>query len=72
MTTRLTKEQAIAITGFTGKAACGFGVFHEDVEKRLGRPVWTHEFASKEFSEELKNLYREDFLAICYEENEGE
>ena len=22
-----------------------FGVFHEAVEKALGRPVWTHEFA---------------------------
>ncbi len=23
-----------------------FGVFHEAVEKSLGRPVWTHEFGS--------------------------
>lgn len=23
-----------------------FGVFHEAVEKALGRPVWTHEFGS--------------------------
>jgi len=25
-----------------------FDVFHEAVEKTLGRPVWTHEFAYKE------------------------
>ena len=30
------------------------GVFHEAVEKALGRPVWTHEFAKvQELREEL-------------------
>jgi len=43
-----TKQQAIIITGFTGITACNFGDFHEDVEKRLGRPIWTHQFANKE------------------------
>ena len=28
--------------------AVPFGVFHESVEKVFGRPVYTHEFASKE------------------------
>jgi len=27
------------------KLCCPFEVFHEAVEKYLGRPVWTHEFA---------------------------
>lgn len=26
------------------RLAMPFGVFHESVEKALGRPVWTHEF----------------------------
>ena len=30
-----------------------FSVFHEGVEKLLGRPVWTHEFA------DVKRLQRE-------------
>lgn len=64
---RLTKEQAIIISGFTGICLCGFRQLHEDVERRLGRPVWTHEFASKEFSEQLKQVYKQDFLALCYE-----
>jgi len=29
---------------FTKELACPFAVFHEAVEKSLGRPVWTHEF----------------------------
>lgn len=29
----------------TAELCVPFGVFHEAVEKSLGRPVWTHEFA---------------------------
>lgn len=63
--TAFTKEQAVVITGFTGVMACKcFSDFHSDVEKRLGRPVFTHEFGSKEFSREIKDLYAGDFLAM--------
>lgn len=65
----LTKEQAVIITGYTGITACNFGHFHEDVQRRMGRPVWTHEFGSEEFAEQLKELYREDFLAMVYKED---
>ena len=62
---KLTKEQAIAITGFTGIMACkSFSDFHGDVEKRLGRPVFTHEFANKKLSEEIKELYKTDFIEM--------
>lgn len=58
---KLTKEQAIVITGFTGiMCTPSFSIFHEDAEKRLGRPVFTHEFAALD----LKDYYREDFLAL--------
>lgn len=34
-----------------------FDVFHEAVEKTLGRPVWTHEFANqKSLQKELEGL----------------
>lgn len=62
---KLTKEQAVIVSGYTGYLACKFSDFQEDVEKRMGRPVWTHEFAGKEFTTELKKLYKEDFLAMC-------
>lgn len=29
---------------FTEELCVPFGVFHEAIEKTLGRPVWTHEF----------------------------
>ena len=61
---KLTKEQAIIITGFTGIASCNFGDFQNDVEKRLGEPVWLHQFGNKEFAEKVNELYRADFLAM--------
>lgn len=61
---KLTKEQAIVITGFTGVMACSFSDFHEDVEKRLGRPVYTHEFANKELTNLVKEIYTDDFMAM--------
>ena len=62
--TKFTKEQAIVITGFTGKLACKFADFHEDVEKRMGEPVFTHQFGDEQFFEQVKSLYRDDFLAM--------
>ena len=62
---KFTKEQALAIMGFTGYTTINFSMFHEDVEKRLGHPVWTHQFADKEFSDKVKALYKDDFLSLC-------
>lgn len=64
---KFTKEQAIAIMGFTGISTTNFSTFQEDVEKRLGRTVWTHEFARADLSEKIKELYKEDFLSFCTE-----
>ena len=60
-----TKEQSVVITGFTRVMACKcFSDFHADVEKRLGRPVFTHEFGDEKFADELKDLYAGDFLSM--------
>lgn len=67
---KLTKEQAIIITGFTEVLCCEFSDFHQDVEKRLGRPVFTHQFPS--LSEEIKEAYRDDFMSMLTAKNEGD
>ena len=70
---KLTKEQAIIISGYTGILMCKFSLLHEDIEKRLGRPVFTHEFADEDFfSKKVSLLYIEDFLATCYQEAQNE
>lgn len=68
MTPKLIKEQAVIISGYTGILICNFADLHEDVEKRMGRPVWTHEFGDEDFNEERKDLYRDDFIDLAPEE----
>ena len=68
MTPKLTKEQAIIISGYTGVLICNFADLHEDVEKRMGRPVWTHEFGDERFAKEVNDLYRDDFIDLAPEE----
>jgi hypothetical protein len=69
---KLTKEQGIVITGFTGILCCSFPDFHEDVEKRTGKSVYTHEFGDKEFSKWLRGVYREDFMELIGAEKKGQ
>ncbi len=64
-TPRLTIDQAVIISGYTGILCCAFSALHADVERRLGRAVWTHEFGSADLRVQMLDLYREDFLAIC-------
>lgn len=61
----LTRAQAVILSGFTGIACCPFSWLHEDVERRLATPVFTHQFASKEMEARIKELYRADFLSLC-------
>lgn len=67
MNSRLTAEQAAIIGAYTGIACGNFHGIHLYAEKKLGRPIWTHEFASKSVWEELKEKSKEDFLSLCYD-----
>ena len=59
----LTQEQAIVLTGFTAIVMVrNFSDFHEDVEKRLGRPIMINEFEGEE--EEIREAYRKDFMRL--------
>lgn len=63
---KLTEEQKIVLTGFTGVLLCdSFADFQKAVEFKLARPVYTHEFADKEFSDKVKELFWEDAMRMC-------
>lgn len=62
---KLTKEQAIVITGFTGVVCGNLADFHDDVQKRLRHPVWTHQFADKDLWQKIKELYAKDFILMA-------
>lgn len=61
----LTEHQKIVITGYTMIACVQFSVFHADCERRLGRPIFTHEFPS--LKEEIKAAYKDDFMKLLGE-----
>jgi len=60
---KLTKEQAVVISAYTGVLCCDFSDMHEAVEKKFGRPAFTHEFARNE--ERVREAFKEDFLKLC-------
>lgn len=64
---KLTKEQAAVIGAYTGVTAGPFADIHEYAERKLGYPIFTHQFANPKVVEALKQAAREDFLAMCAE-----
>jgi len=65
--TKFTREQAAIIGAYTGFLAGPFEDMHAYAEKKLGRPVWTHEFANRDVVKGLREVSREDFVALCAE-----
>lgn len=63
---KLTKEQAAIVGAYTGYAAGPFSDIHEYAEKKFGHPIWTHQFGSEEFANNLREKAKDDFLAICH------
>jgi hypothetical protein len=63
MTPRLTLEQAVIVSAYTGFLICDFGEMHKAVEEKLGRPVWTHEFPG--LRQEIREAFKADFVALA-------
>ena len=64
MSERLTVHQAAVIGAYTGILAGKFADMHEYIEAILGRSVFTHELASEEVVQEIKEKSRKDFISI--------
>lgn len=55
----MTKEEAVLISAYTGfMLTKDFSDVHKFCEELLGRPIWTHEFASKSVQTEIKEKCR--------------
>jgi len=60
---KFTKEQAIVVSAYTGFMACPFSDVHEAVEKRLGYPVFTHQFPA--LADKIAEAFKADFISMC-------
>lgn len=65
----MTKYEAIVISAYTGFLMCDFNDMHEYIEKKLGRPIYTHELALDFVQDEIHEKVKLDFLKICGEVN---
>lgn len=61
---KLTKEQAVVVSAYTGFLICDFGDMHEYIGKIMGRSVFTHEMACEEVMLEIREAAKDDFLAL--------
>ncbi len=59
----MNKREALIISVYTGVLMVEFEELHEFIEELSGRPVFTHELP--ELEEQLQELVKEEFLAIC-------
>jgi len=62
---KLTKHQAMVVGAYTGFLCGSFSDLHDYIEKKLGRPVFTHEMGIEEVRKEIEQAAKADFLAIC-------
>ena len=61
----MTKKEKIIATAYTGYMFVkDFSEVHEYIEKKMGRPVLTHELADKKVQEELHEKIKPDFLEM--------
>lgn len=63
----MTYQECLIVGAYTGVCMTKFGDLHDFIEKRLGRPVWTHEMARIEVMDEVRAAVRDDFLRLCAE-----
>jgi len=61
----MTKYEGAVLSAFTGRMIGSFSEFHKYAEKIMERPIFTHEFASKQLEAEIKEKSKQDFLKIC-------
>ena len=61
----MTHKERVIVSAYTGYLMCDFQSMQAYVEKILGRPVWTHEFADDEVRKEIREKSKPDFLSLC-------
>jgi len=61
----MTEKEKIIVSTYTGILMTDFSKVHEYIEKKLDRPVWTHEMAFESVQEEIKEKCKDDFLDLC-------
>lgn len=68
----MNKKERLVVSAYTGILMCEFHELQEYIERLLGRPVLTHEFADHSLWDAVKEKVRPEFLRLCEENVECE
>jgi hypothetical protein len=69
---KMTEKEKIIVSAYTGYLMTDFSKVHEYIEKKLDRPVWTHEMAFKSVQEEINEKCKDDFLDLCKKDDNSD
>jgi len=61
----MNKREAAIISAYTGMLCCPFGDFHKYIEEIMNRPAYTHELASQNIMDRIKQSSEKDFINLC-------
>ena len=60
----MNKRECAIVSAYTGFLCGEFSDMHEYVEELFCGPVFTHQFASKEFTARLREMSKDDFVNL--------
>ena len=60
----ITKKEAAIISAYTGVLLGDFSEMCKYAEQIVGQPIWTHQYANKDFANKIKQLSKKDFLSL--------
>lgn len=63
----MTKREAAIVSAYTGYMIGEFSEMHKYAEEIMKTPIFSHEFGSKSFADELREKSKEDFISIIVE-----
>lgn len=61
----LSREDAAIVGAYTGVLCGPFEDLHAYIERKMGRPVFTHELGDPETRKKIAVVALDDFLSIC-------
>lgn len=61
----MNKRERVIVSAYTGVLMCNFLDVAEYIREKLGRPVWTHEYADNKVQREIQEKTKDDFLELC-------
>ena len=68
----MTKQECAVVMAYTGAVMLrgdDLDIFYKYIQRICGRPILTHELASEEMMNEIKEKSKPDFIRLCSQAN---